>query len=110
MPEMDGLEAIKEIRKTNRMPIVVQSAYSMPEDRNLSFKAGANDFISKPIGTEKLLRIIDKHLNEYYNSLLPYRNLKKGNHLRFPFFVLFQQVYLLVGERGFLQHKLLYME
>lgn len=64
MPEMDGLEAIKEIRKTNRMPIIVQSAYSMPEDRNLSFEAGANDFISKPIGTEKLLRIIDKHLNE----------------------------------------------
>ncbi len=65
MPEMDGLAAIKEIRKTNsQLPIIVQSAYSMPEDRNLSFEAGANDFISKPIGTEKLLRIIDKHLSE----------------------------------------------
>ena len=65
MPEMDGLEAIKEIRNTSpKMPIIVQSAYSMAEDRNLSFEAGANDFISKPIGTEKLLRIIHKHLNE----------------------------------------------
>lgn len=65
MPEMDGLEAIKQIRESfSKVPIIVQSAYSMPEDRNLSFEAGANDFISKPIGTEKLLRIIDKHLNE----------------------------------------------
>lgn len=65
MPEMDGLEAIKQIRESfSKVPIIVQSAYSMPEDRNLSFEAGANDFISKPIGTEKLLRIIDKHLND----------------------------------------------
>ncbi len=64
MPEMDGLEAIREIRKhKDQTPIIVQSAYSMPEDRNLSFDAGANDFISKPIGTEKLLNIIDKHLS-----------------------------------------------
>jgi CheY-like chemotaxis protein len=66
MPEMDGLEAIREIRKhKDQTPIIVQSAYSMPEDRNLSFDAGANDFISKPIGTEKLLKIIDKHLSGY---------------------------------------------
>ncbi len=65
MPEMDGLEAIKEIRKhDSKISIIVQSAFSMPEDRNLSFDAGANDFISKPIGTEKLLRVIDKQLNE----------------------------------------------
>ncbi|HAF30453.1 MAG TPA: hypothetical protein DCG75_15530 [Bacteroidales bacterium] len=65
MPEMDGLEAIRELRKQkNDTPIIVQSAYSMPEDRNLSFDSGANDFISKPIGTDKLLQLIDKHLNE----------------------------------------------
>ncbi|MBU8892767.1 MAG: response regulator [Bacteroidales bacterium] len=64
MPEMDGLEAIRKIREQqSKVPIIVQSAYSMPEDRNLSFDAGANDFISKPIGTEKLLSIIDKHLS-----------------------------------------------
>ncbi len=63
MPEMDGLEAIRKIREHQRkIPIIVQSAYSMPEDQNLSFEAGANDFISKPIGTEKLLNTIDKHL------------------------------------------------
>jgi len=65
MPEMHGLTAIKKIRETNtQTPVIVQSAYSMPDDRNSSFEAGANDFISKPIGTEKLLKLINKHLNE----------------------------------------------
>jgi len=65
MPEMDGIEAIRKIRKTDaNVNIIVQSAYSMPEDRNLSFEAGANDFISKPIGTEKLLKIIGKYFSE----------------------------------------------
>ena len=65
MPEMDGLEAIREIRRENQQtPIIVQSAYAMAEDRNLSFEVGANDFIAKPIGSDRLLKIIDKHLNK----------------------------------------------
>ena len=64
MPEMSGLEAIKEIRKSKtKVPIVVQSAYAMPEDRNKSFEVGATDFIAKPIGKEKLLNLINKYLS-----------------------------------------------
>ena len=65
MPEMDGIEAIRKLRaQQKKIPIIVQSAYSMPEDQDLSFDAGANEFISKPIGTEKLLHTINKHLIE----------------------------------------------
>jgi len=64
MPEMDGVEAIKEIRKfKKKIPIIVQTAYAMPEDKTLCMKAGANDFITKPIGTEKLLSIMNKFLS-----------------------------------------------
>ena len=63
MPEMSGLDAIKEIRKTkSEIPIIVQSAFAMPEDRNQSFTVGATDFISKPISKEKLLKLINKYL------------------------------------------------
>ena len=63
MPEMSGLEAIIKIRnEQSSLPIIVQSAYSMPEDRNLSFEAGANEFISKPIGKDKLLGLIDRYI------------------------------------------------
>ncbi|MGM0407773.1 MAG: response regulator, partial [Bacteroidota bacterium] len=65
MPEMDGLEAIRKIRQERiNVPIIVQTAFSMPEDRKLSFDAGATDFISKPIGRDKLLSLINKYLLE----------------------------------------------
>ncbi|MDA3953840.1 MAG: ATP-binding protein [Bacteroidales bacterium] len=63
MPEMDGLEAVREIRKYNdQVPIIVQSAFSTPEDMTLSFNAGANDFVSKPIGKEKLINMMNNYL------------------------------------------------
>lgn len=65
MPEMDGLEAIRKIRQERiNVPVIVQTAFSMPEDRKLSFDAGATDFISKPIGRDKLLSLINKYLLE----------------------------------------------
>jgi signal transduction histidine kinase/ActR/RegA family two-component response regulator len=59
MPEMDGYEAIIQIRKFNRkVPIIAQTAFVMAEERVLAFKAGCNDFISKPLKKEELLAII----------------------------------------------------
>jgi signal transduction histidine kinase/ligand-binding sensor domain-containing protein len=64
MPEMDGLEAIKKIRVFRKdLPIIVQTAFSMPEDRVMCMDAGANDFVAKPIGTDKLLSLISKFLS-----------------------------------------------
>ena len=60
LPEMNGFEATKQIRKIYpNLPIVAQTAYAMPEDRVKSFEAGCNDFIVKPINKELLLNIID---------------------------------------------------
>jgi len=61
MPEMDGFELCKRIRKQEEfkeIPIVFLTAKSREEDRATGLDAGANLFISKPISPEKLLRII----------------------------------------------------
>ncbi|MEZ5197809.1 MAG: response regulator [Bacteroidales bacterium] len=43
MPVMSGLEAITEIKKFRKdLPIVVQTAYAMPEDRDRSLEAGGD--------------------------------------------------------------------
>ena len=68
MPEMDGLTAIKEIRKINKykhLPIIVLTAKAMKEDRIKAIDAGANDYLSKPIDTVKLLSLMRVWL---YNS------------------------------------------
>lgn len=58
MPGMDGDEAISRIRFTSRgetLPIIALTANAMPEHKEICIKAGANDYLTKPIHLETLL-------------------------------------------------------
>lgn len=61
MPEMDGYEAIKKIRDDKQhatLPIITITAKAMKDDREKSIRAGANDYISKPIDIDKLISLM----------------------------------------------------
>ncbi|HVF18129.1 MAG TPA: response regulator [Steroidobacteraceae bacterium] len=61
MPEMDGMQAMQEIRKQpalTKLPIIALTAKAMPDDRQRCLDAGANDYITKPIDIEKLLSLL----------------------------------------------------
>ena len=63
MPYMDGYEATKIIRQTDKViPIIAQTAYSQKENRERARKIGFNDFIIKPLTRDCLLKIIIKYL------------------------------------------------
>jgi len=56
MPKKDGFSLAKDIRKINsEVPIVFLTAKGMTEDRIEGFKAGADDYITKPFSNEELL-------------------------------------------------------
>lgn len=62
MPEMNGIEALKEIRKLNtEIPIVMQSAYVFDSDMKAAEEAGASDFVTKPIIIKMLKATISKY-------------------------------------------------
>jgi len=64
MPEMDGYEATRRIKKINQdIPIVSQSAYAMPGDIDKGLDSGMNDYLIKPVKPKVLLSILNKHLN-----------------------------------------------
>jgi signal transduction histidine kinase/CheY-like chemotaxis protein/CHASE3 domain sensor protein len=61
MPEMDGLTAMREIRKRGEwkaLPIIALTAKAMADDHEKSLAAGANDYIAKPLDVEKLLSLV----------------------------------------------------
>jgi CheY-like chemotaxis protein/signal transduction histidine kinase/CHASE3 domain sensor protein len=61
MPEIDGIEATRLIRKEQKwkdLPIIAVTAKAMQGDRELCLAAGANDYISKPVDIDKLLSLI----------------------------------------------------
>lgn len=61
MPEMDGYEVIKLIRQTpkfRKLPVLALTAKAMKGDRQKCLDAGANDYLSKPVDTEKLLSLL----------------------------------------------------
>lgn len=55
LPDRDGLEFIKTIRKTDTTPILVVSARSTEGDKVLALDLGANDYITKPFGNAELI-------------------------------------------------------
>ena len=61
MPEMDGLTAMREIRRRpewRRLPIIALTAKAMRDDQEKCLGAGASDYIAKPLDVEKLLSLI----------------------------------------------------
>ncbi|MBE9227408.1 response regulator [Phormidium sp. LEGE 05292] len=68
MPEMDGIEATRQIRadsETSSIPIVALTALAMPGDSERCLSAGANDYFAKPVKLKQLV--------ERINQLLPKR-------------------------------------
>jgi HAMP domain-containing protein/signal transduction histidine kinase/CheY-like chemotaxis protein len=61
MPEMDGLDTMRVIRKLPRfsaLPIIAVTAKAMKGDREKCIDAGAWDYLSKPVDTEQLLSVL----------------------------------------------------
>ncbi len=64
MPQMDGYEATKLIRKINKdVVIIAQTAYALTDDREKALQAGCNEYISKPIKIKELLDLINSFID-----------------------------------------------
>lgn len=71
MPELDGQEATRRIRKYEKslakhVPIVALTAGAMKEEREKAFESGMDDFLTKPIKIEKLSDVIKKYIEDRY--------------------------------------------
>ena len=77
MPEMDGLEATRQIRGLNRRQpaIIGLTAHALAGDREKCLASGMNDYLAKPYTLEQLLNIVKKHLEASPFLLCPRRSV-----------------------------------
>jgi two-component system cell cycle response regulator DivK len=65
MPEMNGYDASREIKKIYpEMIIIAQTAFAMSDDRSKALEAGCDDYLAKPIRSKDLLDTVNKYLNK----------------------------------------------
>ncbi|MCF8374011.1 MAG: response regulator [Bacteroidales bacterium] len=63
MPEMNGYEATRIIKKENpSLPVIALTAFALDGDREKSLMAGCDDYMSKPIDQAKLLDLVNRYI------------------------------------------------
>lgn len=66
LPQMDGLEICRIIRKESDIPIIISSARSDINDKTSGFSRGADDFLPKPYEPEELVLRLYAVLRRYH--------------------------------------------
>jgi len=63
MPRMSGYDATKKIKDfNNKIPIIIQTAFAMPDERAKGFEIGCDEYLEKPIRQKVLLSVLDKFI------------------------------------------------
>ena len=55
LPDLDGVEVIRQLREWSRAPIIIVSARGQEKDKVAALDAGADDYLTKPFGMGELL-------------------------------------------------------
>lgn len=66
MPQMDGYELTKEIRKIKNIPIIMLSAKNQDSDKILGLNLGADDYITKPFNPLEVTARVEANLRRFY--------------------------------------------
>lgn len=68
MPVLDGFSAVKEIRKTSEIPIIMLSARGEEYDKICGFELGIDDYVVKPFSSKEIMMRVNAILKRAQKS------------------------------------------
>lgn len=68
MPEIDGFSAVKEIRKTSSVPVIMLSARGEEYDKIIGFEIGVDDYVVKPFSSKEIMLRVNAILRRVNNK------------------------------------------
>ncbi len=69
LPKIDGLEVVREVRKTHDMPIIMVTAKETEIDKVLGLELGADDYVTKPFSNRELVARVKANLRRHSKSI-----------------------------------------
>lgn len=82
MPEMNGIDAIREIRTFSNVPVLFLTAKSLGKDKSAAYGSGGDDYLVKPFSPGELILKVEA-LTRRYNSYKP-KETEQGDLLFLP--------------------------
>lgn len=105
LPNKDGMEVCREIRKNHNMPIIMLTAKDSEIDKVLGLELGADDYVTKPFNNRELIARVKANLRRHQNE--PEDQSKASNDIRIGKLVIHPDAYTVTrdGEQIELTHR-----
>lgn len=68
LPKLDGLEVVREVRKTHDMPVIMVTAKETEIDKVLGLELGADDYVTKPFSNRELVARVKANLRRHSSN------------------------------------------
>lgn len=81
LPEMDGFEVLRELRRTSSLPVVMLTARGDVMDRVVGLELGADDYLPKPFEPRELVARVQNILKRSMSAKEPDRSILQFEHL-----------------------------
>jgi two-component system KDP operon response regulator KdpE len=79
LPDMDGVEVVKQLREWTQVPVIILSARAQEQDKIAALDAGADDYVTKPFGIGELLARLRVALRHAATSATGAQTFEAGN-------------------------------
>jgi len=79
LPDIDGFEVCRQIRKKSDVPILMLTARKEDVDKIVGLELGADDYLTKPFNPRELVARVKAILRRYQSGLRPGQTIEVGN-------------------------------